>query len=242
MKCSGPLYLPTEEDRGEELERATAWGHMVHHWKETGNIEAPDRRTASAFRKAINASGVVRGVLWPKGGHHEQPIAVRIDGNRQVLNSNSEVFGNPKWATGTDDFHWWFLDGALWIDDLKTGKWYDDGYGENRFPQDPRSPQLRLYALAVSQLLNYTGIVHVSITHWPRLPVDRRHSPPIRYWTQYTTEELNAFWNDLEQLYRESQAGHSGDFNLHPGDHCRFCPARTNCFVAQEPEPFQWRH
>lgn len=242
-RCSGPAYLPTEDDTSENLEKANAWGHMVHRWKETGNVVGPDRRTENSFKRAINLSGVNRQELWPNLGQHETAVAVRVDGTREVKNTHDGVLGLPNWITGTDDFHWYLLEDELWIDDLKTGKWYDDPEepGTNRFPQDVRSPQLRLYALAISRLLDYSGVVNVSLTHWPRLPLERRHAPPVRYWTEYTTDELQAYWGTLERLYAEIQRGRQGDFTLNPGDHCRFCPARNNCLLAQEPEPPQWQ-
>lgn len=241
MKCSGPAYLPTVEEPHEERDKANEWGHMVHKWKETGEIEGKTR-AANALRKAIAESGIRRDLLWPPDGVHEQSVAVRIDGTRSVLSSHPTVPDElSKYITGTDDFHWFMLDGELWVDDLKTGKYYTDPEtGSNRYPQDVNSPQLRLYALAISVLLEYAGVVHVSLTHWPRLPLDRRHSPPERFWTTYTHEELMEFWNDLEQLYSDTRNGLSGSFNLSPGDHCRFCPARSSCFVAQEFEPPRW--
>ncbi len=243
MRCAGAAYLETAQDSTAELDRANEWGHMVHHWKETGEIRGPNKRTESALRKALNASGIDRLSLWPSGGRHEQAVAVRVDGNREVRSSHDEILGDSRWITGTDDFDWYLLDDSLWIDDLKTGKWYDDPEdpGTNRFPQDVRSPQLRLYALAIATLVNYRGRVNVSLTHWPRLPVERRHSPPVRYWTSYTTEELNDYYAELEALYARIQAGIGGNLSLSPGDHCRFCPARAGCFVAQpiEPSPFQ---
>jgi hypothetical protein len=236
-RCSGPAYLPTEEDTSENLEKANAWGHMVHHWKETGKVNGPDKRTENAFTRAIRASQTSRDELWPSQGHHETAVALSIDGTRQALSTHDGVAGLDNWITGTDDFHWYLLEDELWIDDLKTGKWYDDGEGNNRYPQDVRSAQLRFYALAISVLLNYTGRVHVSLTHWPRLPLELRHAKPVRYWTEYHTDELQKFWGELEALYQRVTDGRKGVFDLNPGDHCRFCPARTNCLVAQEPEP-----
>lgn len=243
MRCSGSAYLETEDDESDNLVKANAWGHMVHKWKETGVISGPDKRTENAFRKAIKASAIDRLHTWPAGGCHEAAVAVRIDGNREIRNNHDGVFGDPRWITGTDDFHWYLLD-ELWIDDLKTGKWYDDPEepGTNRFPQDVRSPQLRLYALAISRLLDYSGVVNVSLTHWPRLPLERRHAPPVRYWTSYTTDELDKYYAELESLYQRVQAGIKGDYSLTPGDHCRFCPARNGCFVAQPPEPSPFQH
>lgn len=243
-RCSGSLYIPGAEEPNENRDIANVWGHMVHYWKETGEIRGPNKRTETALRTAIRESGIQRLSEWPSGGVHEQAVAVRVDGNRCIQSSHpTETTELLKWVTGTGDFYHFFLDGELWVDDLKTGKWYDDPEtGGNRFPQDPRSTQVRLYALAIASLLGYRGRVHVSITHWPRLPIARRHSPPVRYWDCYEWDELEAFYGELEQLYRDAEAGRKGHFNLNPGDHCRFCPARMACFVApSDEELFPWK-
>jgi hypothetical protein len=214
---------------------------MVHTWKETGEINAPDKRTGTALKKSISESGIDRLVLWPPGGKHETAIAIRIDGIREVLDNHAGVFGKPNWVTGTGDFNWWIFDGELWVDDLKTGKVYPDEDGVNRFPQDPTSAQIKCYALASASLLKYTGTVHVSVTHWPRLPLEFRHKEPERLWATFTTEELIAFWGDLERMYREAESTRNGDYVLSPGDHCRFCPSKKYCLVAQpDPEPYRW--
>ena len=245
-KCAGSATLTEgEEEKSKNAQEGADWGTMVHTWKQTGKVEHAVKRTATAFKRAIAESGVGSPEsLWPAGGVHEQPVALRVDGTRQAAWNTEHTYESlPEWITGTDDFQWWLFDGELWIDDLKTGKVYPNpppgapghmrgiGVGENRFPQDVRSAQLRFYALAVATLLGYSGDVHVSLTHWPRLPLEYRHKHPARYWTTYLHSELLAFWGDLERLYDEV---HRGKLTLHPGDHCRFCPARNNCFEAQE--------
>lgn len=245
-KCSGSLYIPGAEEHSDNRDTANAWGHMVHYWKETGEFRGPDKRTESALRRAIDTSGIRRLELWPGEGVHEQAVAVRVDGTRTIQSSHpTGVEELQRWVTGTGDYYHFFIDGELWVDDLKTGKWYDDPENPdvNRFPQDPRSTQLRLYALAIATLLSYRGNVHVSITHWPRLPVARRHRLPARYWTFYTWDELEAFYGELEQLYRDAEAGKAGHFNLVPGDHCRFCPSLRSCFVAPSDEELNpWKY
>ncbi len=241
LKCSGSAYLPTLDTKSENAIKGAEWGTMVHRWKETGEIHGPDKRTESAFTRAIELSGIDRAILWPAGGTHEQAVAIRVDGNRQSLGRKPAEADAVGWVTGTDDFQWFLFDGELWIDDLKTGKYYEDRDGNQIFAQDVRSAQLRFYALAISTLLQYSGVVHVSLTHWPRLPVARRHSAPERLWTSYTTDELGVLWGQLETLFSEASAGVSGDYTLNPGDHCRFCPSKTFCLVAQPDPPPQWR-
>lgn len=239
-KCPGSTFLPTDDTPfSDEAVKATEWGTMVHKWKETGDVTGPDKRTENALKRAIATSGIDRVSLWPNGGTHESSVALRVDGVREVRQSHDGVFGTREWVTGTADFYWYLYDGDLWIDDLKTGKSYPDPItGENRFPQDPRSAQLKFYALAIALLTGHNGVVHISVTHWPRLPLEARHSPPDRLWATFTTDDLDQFYGELEQLYKDQEAGYNGDFRLYPGDHCKFCPSRTFCLVAQ---PFEER-
>lgn len=255
-KCLGSDVLPhapMDPKYAKNAKLGAVWGTMVHTWKETGNVVSSDKRSATALAKAIELSKVDRESLWPSEGHHETAIAVRVDGTREVRRSHDGIFGTPEWITGTGDFHWYIFGGELWVDDLKTGKVYPDEItGENRFPQDPRSAQLKCYALAIAVLIGYAGVVHVSVTHWPRLPIEHRHKEPSRLWTTFTTDELTDFWGELELLYRqtaESRRAVAGDdgstLHLTPGDHCRFCPSKPYCLVAKpDPEPVKrsWTH
>lgn len=239
-KCTGSLHLTCSADESEEARIGAAWGDMAHHWKETGEVRGPDKRTETAFRKALNLSGAEtwRGELWPAGGAHEYRVAVRVDGTREVeRDPEGKREGQPGWVTGKYDFAYRDAFGQLVIRDLKTGKFYPNppggqGYrpdleiGANRYPQDPKSAQVRLYALAESVLQGYDGVVHTVIDHWPRLPLEHRHRPPKSLWHTWTQVGLLAFWGELERLYRDRE--------LRPGDHCRFCPARASCLVAPE--------
>lgn len=234
---------------------------MAHRWKETGEVRGPSRRLENAFRKALEASKIDRLDLWPEGGEHETSVALRVDGLREVYRNDEHKYdGLDAWVTGTSDYYWRLVDGSLWVDDFKTGKYYENpgpeswGHnpelevGANRFPQDPESAQLRLYALGLAELLHFSGSVLLSITHWPRLPLVHRHAYPARLWASTDTACLRDYWGVLEQIYRDKRHNDRVLFGLsvpggmlvepglklNPGDQCRFCPARTNCLVAKD--------
>lgn len=222
---------------------------MAHHWAQTGEVRGRDKRSENAFKKATELNGIIRPAFWPEGGLHEQAVAVRVDGVREVSRDDTPREG---WITGHYDYHAWLFEDELWVDDLKTGKFYpnpmpglpghmeDVEVGGNRYPQDVRSAQLKTYALGLSRLLSYQGRVNVSVTHWPRLPLAHRHKLPSREFVAHHTNYLAAFWGELEGLYKEklhnerAMLGHEDSLILRPGDQCRFCPAKTNCFLAQE--------
>lgn len=252
MKCTGAAVLPCDEEESENAARGAEWGTMVHHWAQTGEVRGPSKRLENALQKAIITSGIVREEWWPPGGNHEGKLAIRVDGNgregREVSRDDTPRSG---WVTGHYDYQYWMFDGELWVDDLKTGKFYPnpESYlawhdptlpvGANRYPQDVRSVQLRTYALALSELLEYRGDVIVSLTHWPRLPLSARHSRPTRLWTSYSHSELMMHWRDLEVTHAQAEhnrravVGQEDSLILVPGDHCRFCPVR-DCFVRKE--------
>lgn len=252
-QCVGSAVLPNEsdDDKSENARRAAEWGKMVHFWKQTGNIIGTGRHPAMLVT-AIQRAGVDRETLWPDG-QHEIAVAVRVDGTREVRSNESHEYETvPGWITGTADFLGRIYDNELWLDDLKTGREYPNpgpqdarrhdptlDVGANRFPQDAGSAQLRFYALAVAALAGYRGVVHVSVTHWPYLPVDRRHVAPARLWVSYTWEEVEKFWGELE-LLEASRAflaasatsdtwDETVDLLTVAGEQCKFCPSRVFC-------------
>lgn len=249
MKCTGAAVLPCVEEKSENAERAAEWGTMVHTWAQTGEIKGPDTRTENALKRAILLSGIDRLEWWPEGVR-EGPVSVRVDGTREASWDDTVRDG---WVTGHYDFRWWLFGDRLWVDDLKTGRYYPNpargGWGHNpglevganRYPQDVRSPQLKTYVLALSELLGTKNGATVTLTHWPRLPLDRRHAQPQRFWVEYTHEALQRHWTELETTYREKQhneramLGHEDSLILRPGDHCKFCPVR-DCVVRHEQE------
>jgi hypothetical protein len=242
LKCYGSEILPQtpEKDREtDESRRGKEWGKLAHRWKETGRVEGASSQARAAFKLALQQSGVNRGVLWPEhpSGKHEVSYALRVDGERTLLArpaSEGDYTGHgEEWVTGTADYIG-ALDGTLWVDDLKTGKVYLDQYGNNRYPQDVSSYQLRFYALCAALAVGHTGEVAVTLTHWPRLPLYLRHSPPTRGMEVYPWEDLEAFYTSLEKMYVLYSADRAiGVPRVNPGAHCRFCPSKSFCLFSE---------
>lgn len=256
--CTGPLVLPcSTAPPSKNAQDGADWGTMVHHWVQTGEIKGPRSKIAlqrgrmeAALRKAIELSGIDRLSLWPDGGTHEGGLSLRVDGRSR--DASRDDTPRDGWITGHFDFQWWLWGGELWVDDLKTGKFYSNpepgvighrpelGPGENRFPPSARSEQQRFYGLTLSRLLGYRGPVHTSVTHWPRLPLVYRHAPPMRSWHHYTADELRGYYTQLESQYQDfkrnqrAMAGPGGgDLILNPGPWCRFCPV-NDCLMRSE--------
>jgi hypothetical protein len=243
-KCTGSLVLPCDYEKSDNAQTAADWGTMVHHWVQTGEVKGNDKRSENALRKAIELSGVERLSLWPDGGHHEGGLSLRVGGTARE--ASRDATPRDGWITGHFDYQWWLWGGELWVDDLKTGKFYANpepgqiGHapelevGANRFPPRATSEQQRFYGLTLSRLLGYRGPVHTSVTHWPRLPLTHRHAPPTRTWHKYSRDELSYFYRELESMYQSYKRNQKmdADLELNPGEWCKFCPARSNCLMA----------
>jgi PD-(D/E)XK nuclease superfamily len=236
-KCAGSLVLPCVEFRTPEaIERArdaATWGTMVHHWKETGEIRHEDKRTRTAFEKALELSEVKRETYWPIDGEHEIEVSWRLDGSRRAVRGLPPK-GEPGWMTGHIDYARYWVNqingnSILRINDLKTAKrYYDRWTHQEVFQPDPRSPQLMGYGLALAAADNFDGPVILDIVHWPKLPLSERHSPPVVYESWVSPEEREAEWLIMENLYAQSRLP-VGEVTLNPGPHCKFCPAQLAC-------------
>lgn len=220
---------------------------MVHHWKATGEIQAPGEGyegLPKLLLKRLRAAwgdeegwGVARSRLWPEG-LHELSVAIwtgeqtgrnsviqyAID---QVQADWTDMYGND-WVTGNLDYLGDLL-GDPWVDDLKTG----------RHPPDPHDPQLAFYALAAWLIKGKPERVVTSITHWPRSPVGGH---PERYWGEFSAEDLDSFHRRLIMKGREREGlrlyvadgGEPSEIDLTTGTHCKYCPARINCPALAE--------
>lgn len=266
LKCPGSASLPTDNTKSDKAQGAADWGTMVHQWKQFGVVQGP-KRAANALLKAIELSAISRDELWPEGGVHETAMALYVGsaddfetngwtGDDALLGETAEdKVGKPGWITGHSDFYWRLFDGELWVNDLKTSRLYPNplpglpghverlNVGENRFPERANSDQIKCYSLGLAEALGYTGGVHTSVTHWPRLPLLARHAAPTQDWWYWSHDELMAFWGDLERLEATRrhndavlslQSGNLDDsLVLTPGAHCRFCPSNKFCLAAE---------
>ena len=221
LACDGSLYLPTAELRSPATRESADWGTYVHEYVRTRVVPPADKDHPTypdRLRDRLDAAGDVL-ALWPVGGRNEVSFAYAID-TGEVISAElptkkeedawKEAY-DSRYVTGTADYLGSLL-GRPWVDDLKTG----------RFPPSPSSAQTVFYALCAARLAGSTEGAYVTITHWPRYPVGCR---PERVGRVLTPEDLDDFADLLEQRWRASPRA------LNPGEHCRFCPSRTNCPV-----------
>jgi hypothetical protein len=197
---------------------------MVHTWKETGKVvsnpEYPGH--AKTFEKKLailEANGITRQDIWPKSGFHEVSFAFNCkDGRLGVCWVGGETAhqwkkGHGKqWITGTADLVG--IGDELWIDDLKTGmvKAEPDEMG-----------QLFFYAMCLSKMQGRKEPVKVSITHWPKYPID---ALPNRMEASISYNKLVKCEQYLMTAYTDFKNG-IAPFAL--GPECNYCPAFMAC-------------
>lgn len=240
----------------ERAEDAKNWGTMVHTWIETGKIRHPQRVSTDKVIKEfalreerLFENRVVKHKLTPRGlypieGLHEVAMAynwrlgtsvVAFQGTPEYKNWYKLSFGDD-WVTGSCDFFLEQMFGSgsvndmVWIDDLKTGKWWTKKAKE--------SAQIKFYALCLAQHCDRIPVrgVQITVTHWPKYPANR---PPVREPEFITLSELTEFEIEL----REKCALAVGEVKSYrpSAQTCRFCPFRFNCLFRVEPEVFDWR-
>lgn len=229
--CPGSLVLP----RSVVPEgRAATHGRVVHSQLENGEPIA-------------GLSDEQRVAWYPPGGHHEvqvwyDPLTGSAGVHGGGLQHREYSWAEPHFIVGTLDYwhpeyqtppsqevvereHEADADTGCrpLVDDLKTG-----------LPVPTDTLQLGLGALGIAGETGATEIL-TSITHVPRWG-----GPPRRDYRllgptdlDYLRETFNAmrarFHLDGERLVR-----HGADsVPVRPGRHCKFCPARKGCGVAQ---------
>ena len=207
---------------------------MVHTWKETGKVVHSKKRTATSFKTRLTKTGIKHSDLYGEG-LHETHLAYnwRYGYCIPYYGKDGELWKrgfNTDWITGTCDYSESLDYGrssnlkgidpvppGLWVDDLKTGKWWT---------KTPRqSAQIAFYAMCMRHL--YDSHVNVSVTHWPRYPASGR---PTRTVETIERDELDRF---EEKVQRAAYAAISYEPAFNPTeDGCRFCPARKVCINA----------
>lgn len=228
--CPHSLVAPALLTRRIASKDATTYGHLVHYWKEVG----PDTSNVLPYGKdwsvqdvellerklmTIGFTAADHAALWPLGGIHERTFALDLtadpptmrwydDEHPQCTADEWKASFPTEFLTGTLDYVG-IKDGLPWVDDLKTGRW----------PVDPaKSRQLRSYALAVWVGMGCPGDFRckVSITQWPKYPLDGRP------WRTYHV--LDAM--DLEEHLEDLRYAVTHPDVAIPGDWCTFCDAR----------------
>ena len=255
LECSAWIGKVTARDKrlcDEEYaaaEDAKLWGTMVHTWIETGKIRHPLRNSRdkvdAAFAKReekllgnrIYKHKLRPTELYPVIGQHEIAMAYNWRHGYSVLNYAptyewKESF-DQDWITGSTDFCLEDVDGTvddiLWVDDLKTGKWW------TKTPK--QSAQVKFYAMCIAQHARVPKHgIDLSITHWPKYPASR---PPNRRKEVITLEELSTFETSVVEMCFKA-VGETKNYNPSPGV-CRFCPARFSCLFRAPVETFEWK-
>jgi hypothetical protein len=199
---------------------------MVHLWLETGELP-PDHRNRAALEKRLVLSQTTREAWWSPQGEHEVALAYNVvSGEALECPPDTEKgewkasFGD-EWVTGTLDYAQ-DLFGEPWVDDLKTGRFV---------AWDAYKAQQAFYALAWGKV-RYGRLMRTrsTLTHWPKYPM---HNPPRRFGSVFEVDSLGVFADKLRILrdtVLEVRAGVKSEVEvLSLGEHCRFCPSRSQC-------------
>lgn len=232
MICPASLVLPRTREPTENSIRATNFGTLVHHWKETGesNPKWADPRDIELLDKKLIATDIDREEWWdPAVGEHEFSYALNLKtrelrkyrGARDGADAWKSAFG-PEWLTGTVDWVG-LIDGLPWIDDLKTGRW----------PVEPTTKQLLSYGLFdyADRQWHPEYRAYRSITQWPKYPISGH---PVRKWGPLMTAL------DLEEHLDDLVWALEHPTEMNPGrEQCKFCDSQDVCPAAyREPERY----
>ena len=228
LRCVGSKLIPPQRMLSSGVLKAGAWGTFVHHWKETGNLLTKSEyydSFKSTFEKKILPS---RDELWPINGEHEVSYAYNCENGTVARYTGApnewKDSHNSQWVCGTNDYEreedgWG--EKLFWIDDLKTGGTFNT----------PPSECLQLYFYAMCANLYAHQEIRstlVSITHWPKYPLN---SIPDRKTHYLEANKIEKFRNLLLTRYNEWLEGYKLDaFNL--GNHCLYCDAAYKCPVV----------
>lgn len=202
------------QPKSEKAVDSAAYGTMVHHWKETGDVIGSEShvKTFSKKLKYLETCGVDRLEIWPATGWHEVAVAYNCVDNRVAVSYEGDAdnfksrYSEP-WVTGSMDYVHLFPD-RVWIDDLKTGMMFD---------KDPGAmAQTYFYLMCIMKLFpREKGIV--SVTHWPKYPVENL---PVRTEDEISVDLLTKFEQLLIKKYNRYK---SDPMQFKLGDECEYC-------------------
>ena len=213
LECNGSLVLPNDAPRSQTSIEAAEYGTAAHAYVE--NIEdylqdVTHPKLARKLSMSPDSEHQLR-ALYTLPGHptREGHYAYGAGGALRYVGEGWDDFRAAfPGITGTCDYV--VDDGTeLFVDDLKTG----------RFPPNPRSWQIRFYALCAWLIAGKPAVTTVSVTHWPFYPlagVPKRKRSVLNHADHAETQRR------LDELIARPT-----EFVV--GTHCKFCPARTNC-------------
>lgn len=215
------------------------WGETVHKWVETGKIEGPSWAT-KGFEDKLAVSGAgesTRHDFWPPHGVHEMAISWDLDTDPIVV-MERRPDGQAAWPKIPGslriklDYAAWGaesggIDGHLWVDDLKTG----------RFSTPPESMQVGAAVAALCRLIDKRyEYGYGTVTHWPRYPKHGlpRRSKPARHDFVPTHDLLRRTRDSAHRAKLGIDSG--GDpppDTVFAGEHCQWCPSKHVCPVQR---------
>lgn len=233
IDCPHSLVQLGERTVSENAETARDYGHVVHHWKETGRFKGAEKYV-TLLRKKLAATSVNRHEWWPRGkGEHEVTFALHLDDVRLLIYDRleeeldrdawKEQFPTAEWLTGTIDWLVWGDENTVpWVDDLKTGKWPVVA---------AESRQLDSYLLVPWIVQGcpsgWRGVK--SITQWPQYPI---HGAPRRNHKWVNGFDMRAHLEDLRWAVKHPEEATAPPPVIQGGrvvkmSPCAFCPNRA---------------
>lgn len=203
------------QPKSDRVIDSAAYGTMVHHWKETGDIVGSEShvKTFTKKLKYLETCGVDRLEIWPVTGWHEVAVAYNcVDGRVAVsYEGNTDEFKgkySEPWVTGSMDYVDTSTD-VLWIDDLKTGMLFDKAPGA--------IAQTYFYLMCMMKIFPRRA-GRVSITHWPKYPVE---NVPVRTEDDISLDLLGKFEELLVKKYKRYK---TDPMQFKVGEECSWCP------------------
>lgn len=209
------------------------WGETVHTWVETGKIAGPDW-AAKGFEEKLAVSGAddtLRLEFWPDHGVHELALVWDLETTPYIVVERGPD-GRVAWPKSPGslriklDFAAWGaestgVDGHLWVDDLKTG----------RYSVPAESLQVGSAVAGLGAIYGY-DYGYGTITHWPRYPKQGkpRRSKPAKHELIPTRDLLRRTRDSAERAKQEIDKGNDPPPDtVFAGDHCQWCPSKHIC-------------
>lgn len=217
LSCPASAVLPQEHRAPGD---AALWGQEVHALKEGKPTSA---RVAKWFGENY-PSDYLR-TLWPETGEHEPVYWMAPDGTISRLTDPPSHEERRSYPARSFFFSVDYMDlsgDVPRVDDLKTG-----------MPPD-NATQLKAYGWLALQLRPEAQEVKASYTNWRRYPKGERAK---RSTYTFQRQGLQDWWETKVLGTRDLVTERPADAlaQVHPGDHCFFCPAKAHCPEFQLP-------